>query len=221
MQRTTNVFISGVGGQGILLASEILSDVALAHGLDVKKSEVHGMAQRGGSVVSHVRFGEKVYSPVIAEREADLLVSFEKMEALRWIHYIAPEGTVVINDQQIVPSGMERYPEDIDEGISKRAPNAHILDALALANEAGNARAVNTVRGRGLEEGHRGARPAEDCRDQPEGLRARPGCRTQVAATLVRCWGLTPRSDTLSWFAVGALPRRSDTRRFAPKLAAG
>ncbi len=145
MQRTTNVFISGVGGQGILLASEILSDVALAHGLDVKKSEVHGMAQRGGSVVSHVRFGEKVYSPVIAEREADLLVSFEKMEALRWIHYIAPEGTVVVNDQQIVPSGMERYPEDIDEGLSKRAPNAHIIDALALANEAGNARAVNTV----------------------------------------------------------------------------
>ena len=145
MQRTTNVFISGVGGQGILLASEILSDVALAHGLDVKKSEVHGMAQRGGSVVSHVRFGEKVYSPVIAEREADLLVSFEKMEALRWIHYIAPDGTVVVNDQEIVPSGMERYPEDIDEGLSKRAPNAHIIDALALANEAGNARAVNTV----------------------------------------------------------------------------
>jgi indolepyruvate ferredoxin oxidoreductase beta subunit len=145
MQRTKNVFISGVGGQGILLASEILSDVALAHGLDVKKSEVHGMAQRGGSVVSHVRFGEKVYSPVIAEGEADLLVSFEKMEALRWIHYVSPEGTVVVNDQEIVPSGMERYPEGVVEELLKRAPDAHLIDALKLANEAGHARAVNTV----------------------------------------------------------------------------
>ena len=143
--RTTNVFIAGVGGQGILLASEILSDMALAKGLDVKKSEVHGMAQRGGSVVSHVRFGEKVYSPVIAEREADVLVSFEKMEALRWVHYVSAEGTVVVNDQEIVPSGMERYPDSIDEELASRAPGAHMLDALTLANEAGHARAVNTV----------------------------------------------------------------------------
>lgn len=144
-ERTTNVFIAGVGGQGILLASEILSDMALARGLDVKKSEVHGMAQRGGSVVSHVRFGSKVHSPVIAEREADVLVSFEKMEALRWVHYISSDGTVVVNDQEIVPSGMERYPENIDEELAARAPAAHMLDALTLANEAGNARAVNTV----------------------------------------------------------------------------
>jgi indolepyruvate ferredoxin oxidoreductase beta subunit len=144
-ERTTNVFIAGVGGQGILLASEILSDMALARGLDVKKSEVHGMAQRGGSVVSHVRFGEKVYSPVIAEGEADVLVSFEKMEAVRWVHYVAPEGTVVVNDQEIVPSGMERYPEGIDEELTKRAPAAHKFDALALAEEAGHSRAVNTV----------------------------------------------------------------------------
>jgi len=145
MKATKNVFISGVGGQGILLASEILSDVALAHGMDVKKSEVHGMAQRGGSVVSHVRFGEKVYSPVIAEGEADLLVSFEKMEALRWVHYVSPEGTVIVNDQEIVPSGLERYPEGIDEMLSDRAPGALMIDALSLANEAGHPRAVNTV----------------------------------------------------------------------------
>jgi indolepyruvate ferredoxin oxidoreductase beta subunit len=144
-EKTTNVFIAGVGGQGILLASEILSDLALSQGLDVKKSEVHGMAQRGGSVVSHVRFGEKVYSPVIGEGEADLLVSFEKMEALRWVHYLGPEGNVVVNDQEIVPSGMERYPEGIGDELSKRAPDAHLLDALALAKVAGNARAVNTV----------------------------------------------------------------------------
>lgn len=103
------------------------------------------MAQRGGSVVSHVRFGKRVHSPVIAEREADVLVSFEKMEALRWVHYVSPEGTVIVNDQEIVPSGMERYPEGIDEELAKRAPDAHKLDALTLANEAGHARAVNTV----------------------------------------------------------------------------
>ncbi len=143
--KVTNVFISGVGGQGILLASEILSEVALARGLDVKKSEVHGMAQRGGSVVSHVRFGEKVYSPVIAEREADLLVSFEKMEGLRWIHYLAPGGAVIVNSQEILPSGLEEYPKGMDDGIRERQADALIIDALALAKEAGNARAVNTV----------------------------------------------------------------------------
>ena len=143
--KVTNVFIAGVGGQGILLASEILAEVALSHGLDVKKSEVHGMAQRGGSVVSHVRFGEKVYSPVIAEREAELLVSFEKMEALRWIHYLAPEGTVIVNDQEIVPSGLEEYPDSLSDEIRARAPDTLFLDALGLAGKAGHARAVNVV----------------------------------------------------------------------------
>jgi indolepyruvate ferredoxin oxidoreductase beta subunit len=143
--KVTNVFISGVGGQGILLASEILSEVALARGLDVKKSEVHGMAQRGGSVVSHVRFGEKVYSPVIAEREADILVSFEKMEGLRWIHYLAPGGTVIVNSQEIVPSGLEEYPKGMADRIKERQSDALLIDALGLAKEAGNARAVNTV----------------------------------------------------------------------------
>jgi indolepyruvate ferredoxin oxidoreductase beta subunit len=145
LNEVTNVFIAGVGGQGILLASEILSEVALSRGLDVKKSEVHGMAQRGGAVVSHVRFGEKVYSPVIAEREAHLLVSFEKMEALRWIRYLADDGTVIVNDQEIVPSGLEEYPDGLGDEIRSRVPDALFLDALALAKEAGNARAVNTV----------------------------------------------------------------------------
>ena len=144
-QKVTNVFICGVGGQGILLASEILSETALAEGLDVKKSEVHGMAQRGGSVVSHVRFGEKVHSPVIAPGEADLLVSFEKMEAVRWIHSLAPEGKVIVNDQEIVPSGLETYPKDVDDELRERAPDALMLDALALAREAGHPRAVNVV----------------------------------------------------------------------------
>ncbi len=143
--KTTNVFIAGVGGQGILLASEILSDVALAKGLDVKKSEVHGMAQRGGSVVSHVRFGEEVHSPVITAGEADLLVSFEKMEALRWVQSVAPDGKVIVNTQEIVPSGQESYPKDIDTQLDERAPGALRIDALSLAREAGHIRAVNVV----------------------------------------------------------------------------
>ena len=101
--KTTDVFICGVGGQGILLASEILADMALAKGLDVKKSEVNGMAQRGGSVVSHVRYGEAVYSPVIAEGEADVLASFEKMEALRWIQFVKPGGKIIVNQQPCEP----------------------------------------------------------------------------------------------------------------------
>jgi indolepyruvate ferredoxin oxidoreductase beta subunit len=143
--RVTNVFICGVGGQGILLASEILSEVALGKGLDVKKSEVHGMAQRGGAVVSHVRFGEKVHSPVIADGEADLLVSFEKMEALRWLHSLRPGGTLIVNSQEIVPSGLDEYPRDVEERLRSRVPGLLSVDALALAREAGNIRAVNTV----------------------------------------------------------------------------
>ena len=143
--RVTNVLICGVGGQGILLASEILSEAALATGLDVKKSEVHGMAQRGGAVVSHVRFGSEVHSPVIADGEADLLVSFEKMEALRWLHALRPEGSLIVNTQEIVPSGLDEYPPGIDDELRSRVPGLLVVDALALAREAGNVRAVNTV----------------------------------------------------------------------------
>jgi indolepyruvate ferredoxin oxidoreductase beta subunit len=143
--KTTDVFICGVGGQGILLASEILSDVALAKGLDIKKSEVHGMAQRGGSVVSHVRYGEAIYSPVITEGQADILASFEKMEALRWIQFVKPGGKVIVNSQEILPSGMETYPPTIDRKIRERVPDAMFVDALTLAKEAGHLRAVNIV----------------------------------------------------------------------------
>jgi indolepyruvate ferredoxin oxidoreductase beta subunit len=143
--KTVNILICGVGGQGVLLAGDIIAETAIAAGFDAKKSEVHGMAQRGGSVVSHVRYGKKVYSPVIAEGEADLLVSFEKMEALRWIHYLKPGGHAVVNTQEIVPSGLESYPKGIDEDIRKRVPDALFVDALALAGEAGNTKAVNTV----------------------------------------------------------------------------
>ncbi|MFH1503026.1 MAG: indolepyruvate oxidoreductase subunit beta [Candidatus Eisenbacteria bacterium] len=143
--RVTNVFICGVGGQGILLASEILSEVALRRGMDVKKSEVHGMAQRGGAVVSHVRFGPKVYSPVIADGEADLLVSFEKLEALRWLHALAPGGELIVNAQEITPSGLEEYPENVEGELEARVPGRHTVDALSIARQAGNTRAVNTV----------------------------------------------------------------------------
>jgi indolepyruvate ferredoxin oxidoreductase beta subunit len=141
----TNVFICGVGGQGILLSSKILSTLALEEGNDVKKSEVHGMAQRGGSVVSHVRFGEKVHSPLIEEGQADYLLAFEKMEALRWLHFLKPDGVAVVNTLQLLPSGAESYPEGLEDEIRKRAANVVFLEADKLAAEAGSPRAVNIV----------------------------------------------------------------------------
>jgi len=141
----TNVFICGVGGQGILLSSKILSSLALKEGNDVKKSEVHGMAQRGGSVVSHVRFGKKVHSPLIEEGQTDFLLAFEKMEALRWLHFLRPGGAVIVNTLQLLPSGTDFYPEGIEDEIGKRAKNAVFVEADRLAAEAGSARAVNIV----------------------------------------------------------------------------
>jgi indolepyruvate ferredoxin oxidoreductase beta subunit len=142
---TTNVFICGVGGQGILLSSKILSALALQEGNDVKKSEVHGMAQRGGSVVSHVRFGKKVHSPLIEEGEADFLLAFEKMEALRWLHFLGPGGAAIVNTLQLLPSGAETYPEGLEDEIRSRTENVVFLDADRLAAEAGSPRAVNIV----------------------------------------------------------------------------
>jgi indolepyruvate ferredoxin oxidoreductase beta subunit len=143
------VFITGVGGQGILLASELLSEVARLSGSDVKKSEIHGMAQRGGSVVGHVKFGEVVHSPIISEGEADVLLSFEKLEALRSINFLKPGGMIIVNDQQIDPapvaSGVMDYPDDVWDRIVKSFPNALLLDGMKLAKEAGNIRATNVV----------------------------------------------------------------------------
>ncbi len=146
---TVNVMITGVGGQGVLLASELISKAALDEGYDIKKSEVHGMAQRGGSVVSNVRFGEKVFSPLISQGEADILLSFERMETLRWLDYIH-DGTVIIaNQQKIVPMTVTTtntgYPEDVQailEGISDKV---YMVDALDIARQAGNIRTANVA----------------------------------------------------------------------------
>jgi len=144
-----NVFLAGVGGQGILLASEILGEAFLRGGYDVKKSEVHGMAQRGGAVTTHLRFGPKVYAPLIEPGTADVLIAFEKLEALRFIHFLRPGGTALVNTQEIPPapvsSGQERYPERVEERLREAAPNLHVLDALGTALALHEIRAVNMV----------------------------------------------------------------------------
>lgn len=154
MKDTLNISLVGVGGQGTLLASEILCRVALLSGKDVKKSEVHGMAQRGGSVVSQVRVGPKIYSPLIALGETDVLVSFEKVEALRYAHYLAPGGIAMVNDQEIRPvtvsSGQADWPEDIDGKLWEAFPKLELIPALDIARGLGNVRVVNVVMMGGL-----------------------------------------------------------------------
>jgi len=149
MEKTTNVLIVGVGGQGVLLASELLSAVAMEAGYDAKKSEVHGMAQRGGVVSSHVRIGEKIYSPLIKEGEADVILAFEQAEALRWIHFLKEDGTIIINDYRLVPpiASMKgfHYPEDPIGAVKKRIKNVKVVDAVSMAEKLGNSRLVNTV----------------------------------------------------------------------------
>ena len=145
----TNILLVGVGGQGILLASEILSEAAMLAGFDVKKSEIHGMSQRGGSVVSHVRFGSEVFSPIVPEGEGDILFGFELMETCRSLPLIRPGGTVVANDLQISPPsvlmGQETYPDDLVLRIQDRFPDFLLVDGQKIARDAGNARAANTV----------------------------------------------------------------------------
>ncbi len=149
MTKTTNILLAGVGGQGVLLASEVLSKTALREDYDVKKSEVHGMAQRGGSVVSNVRFGKKVYSPLIAEGEADIILAFEQLEALRWVKYLRPGGIIVTSTQRIDPLpvavGEIDYPDDVLERLEKMEYDVVSIDALELAREAGNQKAINIV----------------------------------------------------------------------------
>ena len=143
-----NILLVGVGGQGTILVSKILSSGLLNAGYDVKMSEVHGMAQRGGSVSTQVRFGKKVYSPLMGKGEADILVSFEIMEALRWIDYLNPNGKVVVNDYKIPSApilfGKADYPEGVAETISSKA-NTSIIKAAEIAKELGNARTMNIV----------------------------------------------------------------------------
>jgi indolepyruvate ferredoxin oxidoreductase beta subunit len=144
-----NVFLAGVGGQGTLLASEVLCEAFLLAGYDVKKSEVHGMAQRGGAVTTHLRFGPKVFSPLIEPGGADLLIAFEKLEALRFAHYLRPGGAMVVNAQEIFPpsvaTGQERYPEDVAVRLRAVTDRLHFVDALAAALVLREVRAVNMV----------------------------------------------------------------------------
>ncbi len=146
---TKNIMIVGVGGQGSLLASKLLGHLLMGRGYDVKVSEVHGMSQRGGSVVTFVRYGEKVYSPVIDRGEADAIVSFELLEAARWLSYLKPEGRVVTNTQRIDPmpviTGAAEYPAGLVEKLESAGAKVDALDCLGLAEEAGSAKAVNLV----------------------------------------------------------------------------
>ena len=146
---TKNIMIVGVGGQGSLLASKLLGRLLLTRGYDIKVSEVHGMSQRGGSVVTYVRFGDKVYSPIIDKGEADFIVSFELLEAARYTEYLRPEGRIITNTQQINPmpviTGAATYPEALVEKMQAAGIAIDAIDALALAEEAGSAKAVNLV----------------------------------------------------------------------------
>lgn len=143
-----NIMIVGVGGQGTLLASRILGNVAIGEGYDVKLSEVHGMSQRGGSVVTYVKYGEKVYSPIIDEGEADIILAFEMLEAYRALPYLKKDGVMIANTQKIDPMpviiGAAEYPEDIEAKMSQKV-KLQAVDALELAKEAGNIKAVNVV----------------------------------------------------------------------------
>ena len=147
--KTVSVMIVGVGGQGSLLASKLLGRLLVDEGYDVKVSEVHGMSQRGGSVVTYVRFGDKVYSPIITEGEADIIISFEKLEAGRYAKYLKKDGKIVVNTQQIDPMpviiGATQYPENILDELTEKGVSVDALDALSLAEEAGSSKAVNIV----------------------------------------------------------------------------
>jgi indolepyruvate ferredoxin oxidoreductase beta subunit len=146
---TKGILLAGVGGQGILRASDILCHVFMAAGLDVKKSEVHGMAQRGGCVTSHVRYGEKVHSPLAKKNDIDVLVSFEQMDTLRYLDYVKDSGTVIINTEEIYPPavnlGDAPYPANVAETVRLFFTKVIPVNAAALSLRAGNIRAVNTV----------------------------------------------------------------------------
>ena len=143
-----NISLVGVGGQGIILTSDVLARAAMISGYDVKKSEIHGMSQRGGSVISQVRFGEKVHSPIVADGTSDVLVAFERVEALRWARLAKPDGRVLVNRADIVPvtvsSGMQPAPQRVEERLAE-LPGLVLVDAAPLAAEAGNPRTANLV----------------------------------------------------------------------------
>jgi indolepyruvate ferredoxin oxidoreductase beta subunit len=149
MDKTTSISLVGVGGQGTLLTSEILARTAALAGLDVKKSEIHGMSQRGGSVISQVRFGRHVYSPIVPDGGSDILVSFERLEALRWRSLLKPDGSALVNAMDIVPvtvsSGLQPAVADEESKLRALYPKLLLIDAQALAVEVGNIRTANMV----------------------------------------------------------------------------
>ncbi len=149
MSKTTSIMIVGVGGQGSLLASKLLGRLLTDEGYDVKVSEVHGMSQRGGSVVTYVRFGEKVYSPIITAGEADFIIAFEKLEAARYAPFLKADGKIIVNTQEIDPMpviiGAAEYPKDVLSELAEKGLAVEALDALTPAVEAGSAKAVNIV----------------------------------------------------------------------------
>jgi indolepyruvate ferredoxin oxidoreductase, beta subunit len=149
MSEIRNILFVGVGGQGTILASKLLSEGLMKQGFDVKMSEVHGMAQRGGSVTTQVRYGEKIYSPIIEKGKADVIVAFEKSEAARWVPYLKEHGHLVVNDCEIHPVtvliGKDKYPENINEGLMGAVENTIIVDAAGIAEGLGNIKAQNVV----------------------------------------------------------------------------
>ncbi len=149
MAETKAIMLVGVGGQGTLLASRILGNVLLSAGYDVKVSEVHGMSQRGGSVVTYIKYGDKIFSPVIEKGEADVIISFEELEAARWLPYLKKGGKIITNSQQINPMpvimGAQAYPEGLTGKIRAKGVDITAIDALTLAEKAGSSRAVNVV----------------------------------------------------------------------------
>lgn len=149
MMKTTSVMIVGVGGQGSLLASKLLGRLLTDEGYDVKVSEVHGMSQRGGSVVTYVRYGDKVYSPIVTDGEADIIIAFEKLEAARYARYLKPDGVIVVNTQEIDPMpviiGSAEYPKNVLDELTGKGVSVEALDALSFAEEAGSSKAVNIV----------------------------------------------------------------------------
>ena len=149
MKDSKSILFVGVGGQGTILASKILTQGLINDGYDVKMSEVHGMAQRGGSVTTQVRYGEKVYSPLIEKGTVDVIVAFEKSEAARWIPYLKKDGFIVVNDYEIHPVtvliGAEKYPEEVNERLKELNPNTVVIDAAGIAENLGNIKAQNVV----------------------------------------------------------------------------
>lgn len=146
---TKNILIVGVGGQGVILASNALSEVAMENGYDVKKNESHGQSQRGGTVPSHIRYGKKVYSPIIGRGEADLVLAFEELEGLRFAHFLKTDGKVILNRQRIYPprvtSGMDKYPENVPSILQQHKIATVEVDALSIANNLGNPLVVSTI----------------------------------------------------------------------------